>query len=271
MWMAQGEGGQRLFTTQALELVIPITAGNYGREDQGRHQPASCAKSSSIAFAREADDKAIPADFDTWVHLAARSGTVVGPWPAECRPYTRKICLRRLAHGKIAQCGQRTIAKEPLQILPRRFDVRKRRPSAVFIRGRRKKLRATKVVANHIQGRASRTGFIETFWAWRRPVGIRNSLRDKRLCTLTLEICAVEFQGVAGNVPTRCRARAPPKATSGVPARAAGAVFHTIPHPATAAYGVSAIESWRQTLASPLWRNVQVAPERPSPVRPPIG
>jgi hypothetical protein len=40
---------------------------------------------------------------------------------------------------------------------------------------------------------------------------------------------------------------------------------------ATAAYGVSAIESWRRTPASPLWRNVQVAPERPSPVRQPTG
>ena len=35
MWIAQGEGGQRLFIIPALELVIAITAGNYGREDQG--------------------------------------------------------------------------------------------------------------------------------------------------------------------------------------------------------------------------------------------
>ena len=35
MWMAQGEGGQRLFTIPALQLVIAIIAGNYGRDDQG--------------------------------------------------------------------------------------------------------------------------------------------------------------------------------------------------------------------------------------------
>ena len=35
MWMAQGEGGQRLFIIPALQLVIAMTAGNYGREDQG--------------------------------------------------------------------------------------------------------------------------------------------------------------------------------------------------------------------------------------------
>ena len=86
MWIAQGEGGQRLFIIPALELVIAITAGNYGREDQGRHQPASCARLSWIAFNRDA---AVTADFDTWGHLSDRSGAVVGPWPAECCPYTR--------------------------------------------------------------------------------------------------------------------------------------------------------------------------------------
>jgi CubicO group peptidase (beta-lactamase class C family) len=34
MWMAQGEGGQRLFIVPALQLVIAITSGNYGKEDQ---------------------------------------------------------------------------------------------------------------------------------------------------------------------------------------------------------------------------------------------
>ncbi|MDQ8730563.1 serine hydrolase domain-containing protein [Bradyrhizobium sp. LHD-71] len=34
MWMAQGEGGQRLFIIPALQLVIAMTAGNYGAEDQ---------------------------------------------------------------------------------------------------------------------------------------------------------------------------------------------------------------------------------------------
>jgi CubicO group peptidase (beta-lactamase class C family) len=34
MWMAQGEGGQRLFVIPALRLVIAITAGNYLKEDQ---------------------------------------------------------------------------------------------------------------------------------------------------------------------------------------------------------------------------------------------
>ena len=35
MWMAQGEGGQRLLIIPALQLVIAMTAGNYGKEDQG--------------------------------------------------------------------------------------------------------------------------------------------------------------------------------------------------------------------------------------------
>ncbi|HXH42373.1 MAG TPA: serine hydrolase [Bradyrhizobium sp.] len=34
MWMAQGEGGQRLFIIPALQLVIALTAGNYSSEDQ---------------------------------------------------------------------------------------------------------------------------------------------------------------------------------------------------------------------------------------------
>jgi CubicO group peptidase (beta-lactamase class C family) len=34
MWMAQGEGGQRLFIIPALQLVIAVTSGNYGTEDQ---------------------------------------------------------------------------------------------------------------------------------------------------------------------------------------------------------------------------------------------
>jgi CubicO group peptidase (beta-lactamase class C family) len=35
MWMAQGEGGQRLFVIPALQLVMAITAGNYLKDDQG--------------------------------------------------------------------------------------------------------------------------------------------------------------------------------------------------------------------------------------------
>lgn len=35
MWMAQGEGGQRLFIMPALQLIIAMTAGNYGSDDQG--------------------------------------------------------------------------------------------------------------------------------------------------------------------------------------------------------------------------------------------
>ena len=34
MWIAQGEGGQRLFIIPALRLVIAITAGNYSKPDQ---------------------------------------------------------------------------------------------------------------------------------------------------------------------------------------------------------------------------------------------
>jgi CubicO group peptidase (beta-lactamase class C family) len=35
MWSAQGEGGQRLFIIPALQLVIAMTCGNYGKDDQG--------------------------------------------------------------------------------------------------------------------------------------------------------------------------------------------------------------------------------------------
>lgn len=35
MWMAQGEGGQRLFVIPGLQLVIALTSGNYGQPDQG--------------------------------------------------------------------------------------------------------------------------------------------------------------------------------------------------------------------------------------------
>src|SRR5262249_39812792 len=35
MWMAIGEGGERLFVIPGLELVVAITAGNYGAADQG--------------------------------------------------------------------------------------------------------------------------------------------------------------------------------------------------------------------------------------------
>lgn len=34
MWMAQGEGGQRLFIIPALQLIIATMCGNYGTEDQ---------------------------------------------------------------------------------------------------------------------------------------------------------------------------------------------------------------------------------------------
>jgi CubicO group peptidase (beta-lactamase class C family) len=34
MWLAQGEGGQRLFVFPALQLVVAVTAGNYGEADQ---------------------------------------------------------------------------------------------------------------------------------------------------------------------------------------------------------------------------------------------
>jgi hypothetical protein len=34
MWMALGEGGQRLFVLPGLKLVVAITAGNYLAQDQ---------------------------------------------------------------------------------------------------------------------------------------------------------------------------------------------------------------------------------------------
>lgn len=34
MWLAQGEGGQRLYVIPALSLVIALTSGNYGKDDQ---------------------------------------------------------------------------------------------------------------------------------------------------------------------------------------------------------------------------------------------
>ncbi|MFK5599197.1 serine hydrolase domain-containing protein [Methylobacterium sp. HMF5984] len=34
MWVAQGYGGQRLFIIPALQLVIAVTSGNYGQEEQ---------------------------------------------------------------------------------------------------------------------------------------------------------------------------------------------------------------------------------------------
>lgn len=35
MWMAQGEGGQRLFLIPALQLIVAMTAGNYEQPNQG--------------------------------------------------------------------------------------------------------------------------------------------------------------------------------------------------------------------------------------------
>jgi CubicO group peptidase (beta-lactamase class C family) len=35
MWMAQGEGGQRLFIIPALQLVVAMTFGNYEKQNQG--------------------------------------------------------------------------------------------------------------------------------------------------------------------------------------------------------------------------------------------
>jgi hypothetical protein len=52
-----------------------------------------------VLFARDADDKAVTADFDTWGHPSDRSGAVVGPWPAECCRYT-KVDIRDQVRGR---------------------------------------------------------------------------------------------------------------------------------------------------------------------------
>jgi CubicO group peptidase (beta-lactamase class C family) len=51
MWMAQGEGGQRLFIIPALQLVVALTSGNYGADDQST-PPTRVLREVVLASAR---------------------------------------------------------------------------------------------------------------------------------------------------------------------------------------------------------------------------